>query len=190
MIPIPKVITHNYDPDRGPFRNLCELPPPEAEAVLDDIRAMGKRRIRTNYLTKRLTVEDWLIREGQNKLGSIRLARPIYFFLGDFADGLDPSRPRSVVMPLAAFSPNMLTFTYPDSMASFPLGTREDHAHDRQAYHGRVFGLEEIEDVVAEFGMPGHRWKVDPSMRHDRFIEVQVWDKRPIERFLDRQRSH
>ncbi|MHB9364256.1 hypothetical protein [Mesorhizobium sp. LNJC403B00] len=35
------------------------------------------------------------------------------------------------------------------------------------------------------FGMPGERWKTDPTMKYDKFIEVQVWDDRPInERLL------
>ena len=108
----------------------------------------------------------------------MRLARPIYFFLGDFADGQDRSRPQSLVMPLAAFSPEMLTFTYGDSMASFPGAAKPDHL--TRDYHGMVFNLDEIMDVVTRFGMPGDRWKTDPSMQYCRFIEVQVWDDGPI----------
>lgn len=191
MNSFPMVMTHNYDPERGAFRNICNLPEPEAESVLDKIRATGKRRIKANYLRRRMAVEDWLICESRKKLGSTRLERPIYFFLGDvsegFADGRDQSRPRSFVIPLSAFSPDTLTFTYPDSMASLPIGTRDDHPSYRKAYHGHVFTLHEIKDVVAMFGMPGARWMTDPSMRYDKFIEVQVWDDRPIKRLLNGQ---
>ena len=165
MSEFPEIITHNYDPARGACRNLCTLAEPHAEAILDDIRASGKRAIKANYLRRRLATEDWLISEARRKLGPVRLERPIYFFLGDFADGQDQSRPQSLVMPMAAFSPGMLTFTYGDSMASF---------------HGKVFDLDEIMDAVTRFGMPGDRWKTDPSMQHARFIEVQVWDDGPI----------
>lgn len=186
MIAFPKIITHNFDPNRVAFRNICELPEVEAELILDEIRAVGTRRIKANYLKRRLAVENWLISESKKRLGSISLERPIYFFLGDFADGQDPTR-RSLVMPLAAFSPDMLTFTYPDSMASLPIATRDDHLPHRKEYHGRVFTLGEIKDVVARFGMPGDRWKTDPSMRYDRFIEVQVWNDAPIKRFLNQR---
>jgi hypothetical protein len=187
MIQFPEVMTHNYDPDRGAFRNICELPNAEAESILNDIRAAGKRRIRANYLQRRLAVEDWLMSESKKRLGSTSLERPIYFFLGDYADGHDRSRPQSFIIPLAEFSADMLTFTYPDSMASLPIATRDDHLPHRKEYHGRVFTLPEINDVVAKFGMPGDRWKTDPSMRYDRFIEVQVWNDGPIKRFLNRQ---
>ncbi len=88
-------------------------------------------------------------------------------------------------MPLAAFSPDVLTFTYPDSMASLPIARQDDHVAHRKDYHGQVFTLCEITAVVARFGMPGDRWKTDPSMQYDRFIEVQVWDDRPIKRSMD-----
>ena len=184
MTEFPEIMTHNYDPARGPCRNICDLSEVEAEAVLDEIRASGKRSIKANYLRRRLATEDWLISECKRKLGPTPLQRPIYFFLGDFADGKDASRPRSLVMPLVAFSPSILTFTYPDSMASLPIGTQPEHVALRKEYHGRVFTLDEIMDVAARFGMPGDRWQTDPSMRYDKFIEVQVWDDRPIKRVL------
>ena len=138
-------------------------------------------------MRRQLAVEDWLICESKRKLGSTSLVRPIYFFLGDFADGRDRSRPQSFVIPLAAFSPDMITFTYPDSMASLPIAKRDDQLLHRKEYHGQVFTLHEIKDVVAKFGLPGDRWMTDPSMRYDRFIEVQVWDDRPIKRVLKAQ---
>jgi hypothetical protein len=178
----PTEVTHNYDPARGACRNLCALAQADAETVLDDIRASGKRTIKPNYLRRRLATEDWLISEARRKLGSVGLERPIYFFLGNFADGTDASRPHALVMPLAAFSPDTLTFTYPDSMASFPAAA--DAGQRTREYHGVVFNLDEIREVVARFGMPGDRWKTDPSMQYDRFIEVQVWDDTPIRRML------
>jgi hypothetical protein len=126
---IPTVITHNFDPLRGPFRNICNLPEAEAQKILDEISAAGKRRIREKYLRRRMRTETWLLAERKKKLGSPRMERPIYFFLGNMADGADASRPWPVVIPLTAFPADVLTFTYPDSMSSFPIGTREDNAN-------------------------------------------------------------
>ncbi len=42
------------------------------------------------------------------------------------------------------------------------------------------------DDPAPRFGKPDDRWKMVPSMRYDRFIEVQVWDDGPIKRFLKR----
>jgi hypothetical protein len=189
MESFPEVITHNYDPRRGPCRNICDPSEVQAERVLDEIRASGLRAIKPSYLERRRLTEEWLIRERRRLLGPTKLERPVYFFLGDFSDGKDPSRPRSLVMQLREFPPETLTFTYPDSMASLPIATRDDLRPQRKRYHGQVFTLGEIEAVVAEFGMPGERWKTDPTMKYDKFIEVQVWDDRPIKNGLLRSDS-
>ncbi|CAN7165327.1 hypothetical protein LJR009_000215 [Bosea sp. LjRoot9] len=181
---LPDVITHNYDPDRGRFQNLCNLPDDEAEGILAAINASGRRAIKSNYLTRRRQTESWLLSERTRKLGTPYLRRPIYFFLGDMADGADPSRSASVVVPLAAFTDDMLTFTYPDSMASLPFGTRAEHIRERKPYHGQVFTLGEIRSVVSRFGMPATVGRRDPAAASDRFIEVQLWDDRPLQTML------
>jgi hypothetical protein len=185
----PAVVTHNYDPRRGAFRNICDLPGAEAQAILTQIRSSGQRKLKDNYLHRRLATEAWLIAERAKRLCRTRLNRAIYFFLGDFADGMDGSRPESFIMQLAEFSPNTVTFTYSDSMASFATGTEAKHMADRREYHGRVFVLDEIIDLVDRFGLPGDRWKTDHSLRYDKFVEVQVWDDKPIRRTLARGRQ-
>jgi hypothetical protein len=178
------VVTHNYDPEVAFLTNLCDLPADEAERVLQRIRDSGKRAVNVKYLGRRLETEAWLIGERQRLLGRTRRDRPIYFFLGDFADGKDPSRPCSLIMPLGVFPPDVLTFTYPDSMASFLIATRDDLRSKRRPYHGQVFTLPQIGRVVEKFGMPGERSRTDDLHRFDRFIEVQVWDERPILDFV------
>jgi hypothetical protein len=187
MTLFPDVITHNYASARGIGRNICNLPDAEAERILTDIQAVAGRQMSANYLKRRRVIEDWLIAERRSKLGKTRLDRPIYFFLGDFADGKDSSRPESLVMPLTAFEAETLTFTYPDSMASLPLATKHEHLSYRKEYHGQVFTLSEIKEVVAKVGMPANRPKNDPTPVYDKFIEAQVWDDRPIKRYLAQQ---
>jgi len=182
---IPNVITHNYDPARGIGRNICNLPPDQAEGVLEEIRASGTRKIKSNYLSRPMVVKDWLIAERERLLEKTPMSRPIYCFLGNFADGKDLSRPASLVMPFDAFPAEALTFTYPDSMASLPIATKEDHLVHRKEYHGQVLTLAEIKTVVAQYGLPGDRWMHDPTMIYDRFIEVQVWDDAPMKQFVD-----
>jgi len=179
----PEIVTHNFDPARGAFRNLCDLSHAEAQAVLDDISHSGLRSIKPDYLERRLRTEDWLLQESRRKLGLLPLERPVYFFLGDMADGLDPSRPRSIVIPINSLPAEALTFTFPDSMASLPIATREELAVYRKPYHGQVFTLDEIAAVVAEFGLPDPR-SGDPARRFDRFIEVQLWDDQPVRRLV------
>ncbi|MGH9855617.1 MAG: hypothetical protein ACREBD_37765 [Blastocatellia bacterium] len=182
MTRLPANLTHNYDPKRGPFRNICTLSEDEAEHVLNEIRATGKRNLKPDYLPRRLATETWLRAERTRKLGRPRLAHPIYCFLGDL-DWVDASRPRSIRIPLAALAREAITFTYPDSMASLPLATHDEHREERRPYHGHVFTLDEIEEVVAAFGLPGAGHGQTAS-RYDTFIEAQIWDDRPLRDYL------
>jgi len=181
---MPDMVTHNYDPGGLFLGNVCDLEPAEAERVLDRIRSSGRRQIKPTYMRRRLETEAWLIAERRRLLGDTPRERPIYFFLGNFADGKDPSRPCSLVMPLRALPEDVITFTYPDSMASLPLATLDEHRDECQSYHGQVFSLSEIKEVIAEFGVPAATWADDHRRRFDRYVEVQVWDERPIANFL------
>jgi len=172
------VITHNFHPDRGAFRNVCSLPREDAERIIASIRAGGHSYRKLDYLARRLCTEAWLIAERTRKLGETPLARPIYFFLGDMANGWDKSRPTSIVLPLAMFDARTITFTFPDSMTSCPQPRGPGYA--ARAYHGEVYTLSEIEDVVRRHGFPD----LKPNHRgRDAFIEVQVWDDRPLAKY-------
>ncbi len=161
------IATHSYDPGLPRFRNICDLPDEAAEAILARYRAVG-RCLKADYLARRRLVEDWLQAERRRKLGATPLERPIYLFLGAFADGRDPARPASFQVPLAALPAAALTFTWGDSMDAAPPGSE-----------ARLFTLAELQDEVRRRrpptpGEPGARG--GPG----RFIEVQLWDRRPL----------
>ena len=173
---LPAVITHNYHPDRGAFRNVCNLPEDAAERIVASIRAEGFSFLKADYLKRRMQTEAWLIAERMKKLGETPLTRPVYFFLGDMADGWDKSRPASIILPLAAFDAHTLTFTFPDSMTSCPTSHGGAGSHP---YHGQAFTLSEIAEVVFRHGFPDPKL-VREQRDADAFIEVQVWDDRPL----------
>lgn len=182
MALLPSVITHTYDPARGPFRNILTLAYDEAERILEDIRQMEHRKYKPNYLQRRIATEEWLYTERTRKLGKPQLRHPIYFFLGEFY-GTDMARPASIRIPLIEFSHQAITFTFPDSMTSLPLATLIEHQQDCQPYHGQVFTLDEIESVVSKYGMPGSAIDGAKS-RYDTFIEVQIWDENPLRKYV------
>ncbi|AYG60153.1 hypothetical protein QD460_21560 [Rhizobium jaguaris] len=175
---LPAVITHNFHPDRGAFRNVCALTTEDAERIIASIRLGGHAYLKENYLQRRMLSENWLIAERRRKIGETPLSHPIYFFLGNMADGWDKSRPASIVLPLAIFDPGMITFTFPDSMTSCPFLRPADQSGE--PWHGQVFTEDEIEDVIARYGFPDPAQSREVRGR-DSFIEVQVWDDRPLE---------
>jgi len=150
---LPELVTHTFHPRRGPFHNLCELPALEAGRWLDEMRAVG-RCLRPGYLARRHATEERLRAERGAKLGPTPLRHPIYFFLGDFADGRDPARPCSIRLPLSALPARAITFTWGDSMSG-----------------GELLTLTELEARVEAEGLPPREWG---------FIELQLWDRAPL----------
>lgn len=173
---LPEIVTHNYDPSRGRFRNICDLPRSEAESILLEISDVHKSHPKANYLDRRLKVEEWLRSERFKMIGSTARNTPIYFFVGDFADGKDPLRPKSVRMPLDRFPEDVVTFTYSDSMSCFESAKTLDE--QLPPFPRKLFTLKTLMDTVQKFGMPEH----PPSEKGGKqpFIEMQLWDETPL----------
>lgn len=180
MNPFPAVLTHNYHPEHGPFGNICDLPPARASALFTKLRG-----VRPTYAGRRFAVEDWLVAGSRRLIDGVRLPRPRYLFLGDFADGRDPHRPASIILPLDRVPVESLTFTYPDSMTSYLLATQPNLRAQRRAFHGEIFTLAGIRELVAAIGLPEPRWPRSPGTLSDGFIEVQLWDDAPVRSFIE-----
>ena len=122
------------------------------------------------------------------------LSNPLYFVLGENEDFFQKNgffsdeNPVKLQILLSLFGTDMISFTYPDSMLSLAIATDTTGREDlyRKPIHGQVFTLEEIIEVIQEYGMPGDKWKTEEHWRYDRFIEAQVWDDRPIWKFVER----
>ena len=164
---LPALVTHTYCRALPRFRNLCAAEPAEAEAVLARFRAAG-RRFAADYLPRRRATEAWLAEAAGRLLGPLPLARPLYFFLGEFDDGLDPARPDALVLPLSLFPPRAVTFTCGDSMAG--------GAGRAAVPQGRVFTLQELRDLAADGGLPA----TPGEGRRRGFVEMQLWDDAPL----------
>jgi len=173
---LPDIVTHNYDPQRGAFRNVCDLPRAKADRILDEIRQSGQVDLKSNYLERRLRTERWLRETRQRVIGSTSRNTPIYFFVGDFDDAKDPWRSQSVQIPLSHFSENIVTFTYSDSMSCFEDRDASD-CHFPPFYR-RLFTLTELKKTVQKHGMPKGGPKESSARKP--FIEMQLWDETPL----------
>ncbi|MGL5795910.1 MAG: hypothetical protein ACRC06_16220 [Waterburya sp.] len=69
-------------------------------------------------------------------------------------------------------------------MPSFNIPRTERGKTYLKPFHGQVFTLEEIKKVIQNYGLPGDKWKTEELWRYDRFVEVQIWDDRPLKKFV------
>ena len=152
-------------------------------------RTLSVHRFRTleharHYMKLRRFAEERTRAEFIAKGGLPVLRYPRYLVLGTskwFCDWYIDKR--EIRIPLSCFDSQSISFTYPDCLISTLLAEDPKWKDRRKPYHGRVFTLEEVPDLVAEFGMPDEedpkRFEIDEHL-----IEAQVWDMKPIQDYL------
>ena len=186
---IPDYISHYYEKTRGPLRSVSEL---DREAAREIIRQITERNegFSNNrppeYIDWRIDVENWLREEFEKKGGKPKRKHPHYFILGECDWCLSWYKKGAVIKKeLKDIDPTQITCTYPDSMVSWQLNQyhllknnpyfKDDEHRD---YHGKVFLLSELEDVVLKYGFPDALLENGkPMPPFEMYIEVQVWDE-------------
>jgi hypothetical protein len=53
---------------------------------------------------------------------------------------------------------------------------------DGKPYRNQVYTINEIYKVIKEYGLP-QQWNSDGHNGPERYIEVQIWDDKPIDRW-------
>jgi hypothetical protein len=94
-----------------------------------------------------------------------------------------------IEVPLALFEPWEISFTYPDSMVSAIMAAQQDPAFYLPQFHGRVFTLSEIQEVVTACGLPGDTWGMNLPSHLANYIEAQIWNHQPLHAFRRMQKG-
>lgn len=166
---------HYYDESTGPFRNLTDLAPEDAESVLEGIRRQSKgfaSKRSADYLDIRRRLEqkarDAFIAKGGRPVRQ----QPHYMTLGSCPWLLEwYPRGAELQMPVDCFSPSSISFTYGDLFPTMRF-------LDGKPYRGQVYTLEEIREVILQFGWP-QEWNAGGTQGPERYIEVQLWENPP-----------
>jgi hypothetical protein len=179
---IPNFLAHYYDAVTGPFVNLSDLPAEEAEIILERIRREGQifaSRRALDYLAIRRELEGRVRHLFELKGGQPVRQRPHYIVLGAcawlrqwYVEGCEVS------VPLAAFDPAIVSFTYGDTFPAMRYA-------DGKPYRQQVYTVKELPELVGLYGLP-QEWNADGKAGPDRYIEAQVWDDASLRGFLCR----
>ena len=177
---VPDFLSHNYDASIGPFVNLSDLAVQTAEVHLERIRQSGKTfasKRSVDYLAVRRELEDQVRKLFIQKGGKPVRRRPQYMILGTCPWMLSwYVRGCELRIPLKRFSPENLSFTYGDTFPAMRYP-------DGKSHRGQVYCLDEIPDLVLQFGLP-QDWNLNGKHGPDRYIEAQIWDDAPLIEYI------
>ncbi|CAN7315982.1 hypothetical protein [Paenibacillus sp. LjRoot56] len=171
---------HYFNDSVGPFRNLSDLEPEEAERVLNDLRLQKKgfaSKRSMDYLTIRRSLENRARELFVQKGGKPIRSHPHYMTVGECPWLMEWFEKGKVLrIPITEFDSLTLSFTYGDL---FPTMRYQDG----KKYRGQVYTLNEIYHVIDEFGLP-QEWNNQGKDGPERYIEVQIWDDKPLTKWL------
>lgn len=184
-------LVHLYARGGEPFRSLSYLSDDEALALMrslyrPDAVYWDRFEDPAAYLQARRHVEDWLRREFIAKGGRPQERYPVYMVLGRTqwmqaaVNELTLATTSEIEVPLALFTAEDISFTYPDSMVSAMLAYHKDPRYYLPDYHGKLFTLSEILAVLEEHGLPGGTWGNNLPPDWANYIEAQVWNRAPL----------
>ncbi len=170
---------HYFDRDIGPFVNLSKLPIEEAEQVSRRIQKDGRTFAsqRSNeYMSIRRELEFKAREQFKAKGGKPRNTYPHYMTL-EPCEWLSSwyKNPGVVVIPWEEFLEESISFTYGDLFPTMRYA-------DDKPYRKQVYTKSEIKDVINRYGFP-QQWNSNGDQGPERYIEVQVWDEKVINRY-------
>ena len=182
---IPEFLFHYYELENGPFRNITEYGYEKAENIQDTITEGWNSKRPENYLDLRFSLEKRIKKHFVLKGGKPNRNDPFYFTLGEckFAESWY-TNPGIIKIPLTEFKPEHISFTYPDSMVSYQFYDEPKLKTYRKNCNGQIFLLDEINDLIGEYGLPTERKsQSEERLKYDKYIEAQVWDDQIITKF-------
>ncbi len=183
MNEIPSFLTHYYESEYGPFRNICDLPESDWEAIIEREKnastefnrySMGKE-----FFKNRCEAEDHLIQLYASKFGRSPKRRPSYAILGSFdRTGKMYRHPRKIELPLSVFEENEVTFIYEDhSHLGWTMGSQPKPVWFKEReYHTMIFSKSDLGTAFASYGW--HEWIQSARSQGcwvSSYVEAHIW---------------
>ncbi len=173
---------HYYESARGPFLSLTDLLQHEAMIIHNQLKkdtSLFASKRSDDYLLIRRDLEQrariLFIEKGGKPIRTV----PHYMTMGKchwlrewYKDG------QELEIHIDEFDEKTISFTYGDL---FPA-MRFD---DGKPYRGRVYTKEEIFKLIEEYGFP-QDWNRLGDNGPERYIEVQIWDDKPLGKHIRR----
>ena len=186
---IPSFLTHYYEEERGPFRNVCDLSDQELDRLIsaeqDEHTAFNRFALGKDFFKVRKAADDLLIEKYAEKFGLRPRNRPFYGVLGEFDRTLSMYRNgRRIRLEISQFSREQLTFMYPDhfvlvwSRGLFPPlpALFGPYAYSYEPFHDCLFTYDELPEAILTYSLDA---RIANARQQDlwvsSYIEAHIW---------------
>jgi hypothetical protein len=187
---IPSFLTHYYEAERGPFRNVCDLSEEQLDRLVaaekDANIAFNRFALGKDFFKIRRAADDLLIDKYREKFGVSPRGRPFYAVLGEFDRTLSMYREgRSIQLDMSKFSREQVTFMYPDhfvlvwskGLYPAPPAWFGPYTYSHEAVHDCLFAYDELPEAFRTYSLEG---RIAQAKQRDlwacSYVEAQIWD--------------
>lgn len=195
MKTIPNYITHYFERERGPFKNICDLSKDAWAKLIEEEKGFeipfNRFNMGESFFLDRCESDDLLIDLYAQKFGQEAKQRPFYATLGSFDRTGDLYRsPEKIEFPISMFEDHEATFIYEDhSHLGWLRGSqKQPDWFEVRDYHCRLFTYSELAEAFERFRFFE---RISSALRNDKwvsaYVEAHIWiDLDAIEERMDR----
>lgn len=184
-------LTYYYKYGSKPFCSLTDLDDTVATQLMKELYVENSllwERFSNpkQYMDARRYTEKWLLDEFIKRGGRPLSKTPLYFVFGESIwfntneNTENKSLACQIQIPLEIFDEMEISFTYPDSMLTLLLAYQKDPNYYLPEYHGKLFTLKEINEIINTKGIPCKDWNTILHQKMPNYIEAQVWNKEKV----------
>ena len=188
---IPSFLTHYYEAERGPFKNICDLSDDELDGLISVEKnadtAFNRFVLGRDFFKIRRAADNLLIEKYSEKFGFAPQTRPFYAVLGEFERTSSMYRDgRSLRIDLAGLPREHVTFMYPDHFALVwsrglfapPLSLfPAPHSYSYEPFDDLLFTYDELPEAVRTYSLDAHIARAkELNMWVSSYIEAHIWD--------------
>jgi hypothetical protein len=186
------LITYYFKNGTEPFISMSDFSDNEIQDIMTKHFPKDTRFHKNplDNILRRRSTELWLHQEFKNKGGKPKIEHPIYFTLGNSSYleeyvGFDENF-SAIEIPLEEINELEISFTYPDSVVSQWLHEERNEEYYNGEYHGHLFMLDEIQELVEKYFITGEEWRNSENRKYDFFIEAQIWNLEPLMKYKNK----
>jgi hypothetical protein len=188
---IPPFLTHYYEAERGPFRNICDLTNGDLDRLISAEKDAGtifnRFALGRDFFKIRRAADDLLVEKYREKFGFAPQTRPFYAVLGEFERTSSMYRDgRSLRIDLFSLSWEHVTFMYPDHFALvwsrglfapprslFPA----PYFYSYEPFHDLLLTYDELPEAVRTYRLDVRIARAKQlNMWVSSYIEAHIWD--------------
>jgi hypothetical protein len=187
---IPSFLTHYYEAERGPFKNICGLSEAELDRLIsaeqDANTAFNRFALGKDFFKIRRAADDLLIEKYIAKFGRGPAGRPFYAVLGQFDRTLSMYRDgRSIQLDLSQFSREQVTFMYPDHFVLVwskglyppPPALFRSSVYSHEPVHDCLFTYDDLPEAFRVYSLEDRIAQAkEKDLWVSSYVEAHIWD--------------